>query len=804
MKRTMGRLTLEVSLKPFSGDLSPAGIRRTCETICDNWRNLGERFERLSVLLWVSDGNDILDWGGDLDAEMVWGHSINFCNHNDLEVYEPTWEYPPASPFRRNPPKMRYRDLRDIIAALKARFKERFGKELMVGATIDPGPEFAESKFKIQRHPEVLSTDDRKRMLIAMRFMSHQAILKADSFKYASFPKGIPEGTSIGTFIGSQFEAAAKALGFDYLWLSNGFGYTHNTWSFKGRCFYGESFDEKAAAKELAMLKKFWIDLRKACPKGRIEVRGTNYTVGMDISVDGVSHKAVHKLGRIAIAPPNLPNLDEVVGLEMAVMMSRMSKPLTKETLYRFYLNDPWFPCNPWFDRFNRETFDIYCPTCVSRVMPDASVEPPSNLSVLSIDTEKGEMPKDEANEVTPHFLRALNEAPDQPGPVILVYPYDEYHAILERSGGPLGLPFAHDWFLSHAITSGLPLNTVMSTDTFMKLQADGRLPDAVYVSPAPPKGWACSESFLKHIGGGGRMLLYGPLAEASKGLLSALGIKISGKGAEGLFNVRSVLEGDFLQGCKDSRKLLHRASISGGPLREVVAKEGGSLIEVSGKSGSFAYAVHKANSSGGSVSWIRGSVHFDATKYTLTPEWDSPADFAMSGVWMRLLLAKSGWTFRQAKLKLGARDIYVFVKRHGNAFYFAGHKPDATSKLRVSSPFGAPVFGESETLVRDGLGEEFFGKSLYSEVRAFVRMREGVVRCKEMPTEAGFTRNMVISGLKNAGLTVFPSKKAVASRKVDAKIGRHHGVDAEFSYDDKEACIRFAKLSCDELCIRW
>ena len=802
-----GRLTLEMSLKPFASDLSSAGVEKTCEHVCDNWRNLAERFDHLAVLLWTSDGSDILDWGGELDAKLEWARSIYFCNNNALEVYEPSWKYPVSVPFRPNPPEMRYRDLKRIISALKRTFRKRFKKSLSVGASIDPGPEFANAEFKLNRHPESLvPASERERMLIAMRFMSHQATLHADSFHYAAFPDGLPEGTSMGTFLGRQFEEACKGLGFDYLWLSNGLGYTPHAWSFKGRCFLGEAFDADAAGRELAMLKKFWLDFRKACPKRRIEARGTNFTVGMDISVDGVSHKAVHELGRIAIAPPNLPNLDEAVGLEMACLMSRIASPITKETLFRFYLNDPWFPCNPWFDRFNRETFDIYCPSSVSRVMPDGSVEPPSNFSILSIDTEKGELLKDEANEVTPHFLRAFREAPDEAGPVVLVYPYDEYHQALEGRGLPLGLPFSHDWLLVHAIASGAPVNTVMSTDTFMKLHKAGRLPDALYLTPAPCKSWPCSCAFLEHVDAGGRMILYGSLASASKELLDALEVKISPDGAEGCFSVETRLQQDFIhmaEAPSSTRPLLHRAVTSGGPLVEKALDNASPLVEARQGGESFAYAVH-GKFGAGSLSWLRGSTHFDSCKYELHPSWDSPREYAMSGEMLRGLLAEHGWSLRQEKRNLACRDIYAFIKRHDNAFYFSGHKPDSTSRLWASTPFGAPLFSESETLVKNGQAADSFGKSFYNEVRAFARMQNGVVKCKEMPSELGFSRHVALTGVKGAEILFFPSRKAFAERKAQALDHHWCGKPVHFEWDEKLACMRFESLQTDYLCVLW
>ena len=81
------------------------------------------------------------------------------------------------------------------------------------------------------------------------------ATLNADPEPYAGFPHGIPQGTSVGTFLGKQYAALAKDVGFDYLWLSNGMGFGTETWGITGMLFDKKQFyPEKAAQAAELML----------------------------------------------------------------------------------------------------------------------------------------------------------------------------------------------------------------------------------------------------------------------------------------------------------------------------------------------------------------------------------------------------------------------------------------------------------------------------------------------------------------------------------------------------------------------
>jgi hypothetical protein len=95
------------------------------------------------------------------------------------------------------------------------------GKPVRAGATFDPGPEFAKSDFKYVKHPEICVGESMGRKSMVCSY----ALLNADDNRYAGFPDGIPQDTAMGTFLGRQAQIFMDDLGFDYLWLSNGFGF---------------------------------------------------------------------------------------------------------------------------------------------------------------------------------------------------------------------------------------------------------------------------------------------------------------------------------------------------------------------------------------------------------------------------------------------------------------------------------------------------------------------------------------------------------------------------------------------------
>ena len=151
------RVTLEMSLKPFRS-LEPKAVRAVCADLFRQWEPLTRRAGSCAVMLWTADGSEILDYQGQLDGEIQAAQYIGIANPTaqalqngpqGKTIHECPWLY------MENPPRVTYRSLKLIVATLKEVGREMTGKPVVVGATFDPGPEFAPSSFKYQRHPEI-------------------------------------------------------------------------------------------------------------------------------------------------------------------------------------------------------------------------------------------------------------------------------------------------------------------------------------------------------------------------------------------------------------------------------------------------------------------------------------------------------------------------------------------------------------------------------------------------------------------------------------------------------------------------
>src|SRR5690606_22398929 len=88
-------------------------------------------------------------------------------------------------------------------------------------------------------------------------------------------------------------------------------------------------------------------------------------------------------------------------------------------------------------------------------------------VALLTIDDSYGRIPPQCPNEVIPHLLQALATAPDAPGLITWVYPYDAFHDFASDAPERLPEAFFHDWFIRSAINGGVPVNTAVSDRAF-------------------------------------------------------------------------------------------------------------------------------------------------------------------------------------------------------------------------------------------------------------------------------------------------------------------------------------------------
>lgn len=500
-------VTLELSGKAFM-DNSETAMMDVCRKMFTQWRRLTDQAERVSVLLWIADGSEILTYGGDLRQEFEWAYWLGCANpvpppENPTPRQRRNTHHFPQK-YRENIELRSYAWLKRLIEIIRETGQEITGKPMRAGATFDNGPEFAVSEFKFKTHREIAQGHT----MYPNSFVTCNSVLHADTERYAAFPHGIPEGTSLGTFLGKQYAEFARDLGYDYIWLSNGMGFGTETWKTTGALYDGREFRQDKAEDAAEDMLRFWRDFKAAAPDAVIETRGSNFSAGVEIASDGAPLKEIYR--DFGIAPPvNSPwaALNFNSGLEIAAWMSHVAELPGDCFPYRFYTHDPWFCNSPWLDRYGRSPWDIYQPLSVCRIDGDGKVQTPNSISLLTVDDSYGNMPEQVPDEVIPHILTALREAPDQAGPLLWIYPFDEYNQRrnLERT-------FNEDLFLGEAIQQGLPLNSVISTANFRKTGFKAE----ILVAPVTAAE-ACFDEIMNQ---DCKLLIYGSPAEKVRELL--------------------------------------------------------------------------------------------------------------------------------------------------------------------------------------------------------------------------------------------------------------------------------------------
>ena len=83
-------VTLELSMKAFRRT-DDDYVRSVCREAAAQWRPLLVGRKCISVLLWISDGSEILDYSGDQDGEIEWCRFIGTANLPYLPKGEPEY-----------------------------------------------------------------------------------------------------------------------------------------------------------------------------------------------------------------------------------------------------------------------------------------------------------------------------------------------------------------------------------------------------------------------------------------------------------------------------------------------------------------------------------------------------------------------------------------------------------------------------------------------------------------------------------------------------------------------------------------
>jgi hypothetical protein len=792
-------VTLEASLKPFKKK-DKVYVKQVATEIFTQWQSLLRHTDTVSVMLWTGDGSEILDYRGQLSQKLEWAKYMGNPNTEhevgslpkELSLHERAYLY------LEDPPDFDYGDLKFIIQTLKETGRSITGKPIRVGATFDPGPEFAKSDFKYKRHTEILGGS----AMGHKTFVSCYATLNADNVSYAGFPKGIPANTPFGTFFGKQSQHFLDDLGYDYIWFSNGFGFGVEGWSSTGAIFNGKGFAKEKLNDTRQKITAFWKFFRQECPLYRIETRGTNLSAGTDLARDGVDLKNIYEGGYNLLPPPNSPwaALDGDFGLEMAGYMSRMAEIPDDRYIFRYYTHDPWWVNSPWLDRYGSEPHDIYLPMSVSRINEKGEIRLPTNLNFLTIDNTYGNMPSQVPDEVIPHILKARYNSPTAAGPLVWVYPFDEYHDWAYSQGDRLPEIYYGDWLIRQAINNGLPLNTIVSTRSFEKISGKKLqvFNQSVLVTIVPPAGSKLEKELIRFVEEGGKLLIYGPADHAGKDLLQLLNLR-NNESLEGNFSISYASTLDSVK--KASPRLIqHQALFSGGGIKTNISSTADTYtrvlatMEQSGKKRDVLWVRELPDWKGGKVAYVRGT---NSSKFTggklLTP--DDPAKLFTGPLLLRYVLEEFGIAVGVDKEDASMKNPVLTISRSNNGFYFSGYVPNTMVSQKFKLPAGAPLLTGYNTRIVKGFSTYNLPTAWQKECRVFVEQDDGIVACKEgVSVQKGVSRRLVVTGLRNATVRIYPDdnitekeltihlnadypykKGQVSFKKGDPKLGKYY-----------------------------
>lgn len=775
---------LELSLKPFY-DTSEATREAVLTELFHQWLPICRYSDSISVMFWIGDGSEILEFDGDLEREFEWGRYQGSANRQQWHPPPPAegesaadhagidGGNPAADPeglglhrrsylYRPDPARFTYRWLRDTVAAIRRIGAEITGKRIQVGETFDIGPEFAVSRFKFDWHREILSTS----LQFAGKFIVCDGVLHADSRKYAGYPQGIPEGTPIGRFLGRQSRCLFEAVGFDFLWFSNGFGFAMDPWSLVGRIFDGQAYHPDQARETAEHILQFWREFRAEFPaQWPVRTRGTNLGTSVDLASDASPIGRIFSEIPAVDAPVNSPwaALDGDLGIELAGWMSHIARRPGNAYRYRFYAHDPWWNNSPWLDRYDREPYDIFLPLSVSRLDDNGDAEGPRDLAILTVDDAYGRMPPIVPAEIIPHILRCRERGPDAPGPFVWVYPFDDLHRIALDEGRPQDVMWC-DWVARGAINQGFPLNTV--ADETIAAAHPEALAGRVLVTPAPEPGTPREAAVRARLEAGFDTLLYGPLQPGSV-FLEPLGLRTA-EPLAGDFDLelRAAPEGECLAG---GQRLRHLDFLSGGGWSAAPAPGADPAAHRAlGRRGAESRVALAARTlpNGARLAWVRGAL--SSGEYR--PERPAPIvgpllrpmhpeKFFAADRLVRFAMDVFGWRAVVPQATPDQRRPYLTAHRNRNGYVFSGYHPDATVDWELRCPLGAPLLEGGWNVLRGGRTLVRGATAWQRDVRVFIEgQTEGRVFCRYQPSIGyGVQLRLLLTGLKGARVHFLP-----------------------------------------------
>lgn len=346
-------------------------------------------------------------------------------------------------------------------------------------------------------------------------------------------------------------------------------------------------------------------------------------------------------------------------------------------------------------------------------------------MAFLTVDDTLGRMPDEVPDEVIPHIKEALRHAPDQVGPLVWVYPFFEYSEMVRGENRRSDVVFNENMFLGEAIQQGLPHNTVISTDNFRTLMAQGSDLFEASVIVAPVSAYASVESFIT---GGGQVLLYGSLAKAPTALLEMLGLN-NASAVTGEVTVECLDDPDrALQGEASKASYVH-PQFSAGGLTEVLAGNDASVHVLANASSGVEgepriIAMTRRLSEEQTLGFVRSLLPSSAEVDVRHRNFDYTGKNVTYPVekLMRNTLAAFGCNICYRAYDVSDTFPRICVSRNNNAFYFSVLAPNTGVEVEISTPYGAPVLTEMEARVSGDKSHWHPGKTWHKECRCFIR----------------------------------------------------------------------------------
>lgn len=765
IRSALGNVTLEISPKPFF-DFRDEFVVPLLTDLFRRWRSLLDQADTVSLLWWLGDGTEILEWDGDYAREVEWAKWVGFATkvYAVSEHDDPRRETMSAQPrlYRPNPPRMTYGDIRRLVKAMRTAAREALERPLRVGFAFDPGAEFCRSPFRYQRHPELLIGTH-------MRCIDATARLHADPDRFVGFPNGVPEGTPFGEFLGRQAAAYARDMGFDYLWFSNSFGFGRSPYATggAGQFFDGTCYRPEGNRAVHDAVLEFWRLFRRYCPDLELECRGTDFTAGMNLVNHATPYAELYAGDFRFTPPPNTPwpRITGNHGLALAGYLSQICAYRGEVFPFRQYVSDPWFCNSPWRDYYERSPHEIYLTTACVRADPDGRVHPFNDVKFLTLDTTWGELPEEFADEIIPHIKRAIRLRPDAVPPVVWVYPFAEYHHYVFDETDRMPEVMGGDLLIQQAMNCGFPLTGVLTTDAFAAARADA-FASSVLVTPVPDAGSANEAALLAHLDRGGAVLFYGPTRHASAAWLERLNLAHAGP-IEGDLDIMITEDPDRFREGWAATTCMHDPVLSAGGVEEILARPGDTathvLATVARRGGSAAdgriAALWRPLSSGGRAAWVRGT----SSVTTAGVQGRNLATRSVAEAYpcehlLRHALAALGWRLAIDSTRPASPNFHWMVSRCRNGFVFAGHAADDGAVFRMRTPLGAPILPGRTTRIENGDACHPVWRCFHEEVRVFVKQDGGELSLHEIGAVLSrVRRRWVLRGLDRATVRIFP-----------------------------------------------